>query len=364
MLALVALRVLTGTLAPVLERDEALFWALKAQAIYTCGGFNETFAQETAPPDWIFNEDYPNLVPLWHVWGFVQAGGLTYVLNRLPVQLCVVALTLVTAAGLRRVTRPLAAAVWLVLLVAVPQARTHAGLGQADLPLALGLVVTLDAWLRQRASGHAAWGWLAALALAFALWTKNEAQAYVLSIAVAWALTRLARRWRTDGPPELNASAVSRLGWTWLLLPAATLAVHLGFNAAFDFQSGFLANQSRDAGLLTLIREQFPTHAPEVLHYYATKVLFALDHPGLVLGVALLAVPPLLAARHFERALPGLALAMALGIQMLVLIGAPRDLSWHLKTAVGRITFQLLPVAMLWVAMLGQTYGRSDAQGD
>ena len=74
------------------------------------------------------------------------------------------------------------------------------------------------------------------------------------------------------------------------LLPLGAVALHLGFNRAFGFSSGFLKNPLRDEGMFTLFFTQFAERAPEVLRYYATEVLF---EPRLVF-----VQPEILSASH------------------------------------------------------------------
>ncbi len=351
--ALVLQRVVLATNLPVLTDDEAEFWAYKAKLIFTSGGFNDRFAAAVSAGG-AYNMDYPNLNPLLQLWAFVHAGNVLHVANRLPIQLFALAQFLVFAACVRRHLRPGLAALVVLLFVATPQARFQAGLAQGDLAVGFGLLVAFDAWTRWRASGETAWFRLAMLGLAFSLWSKNEALLYVVCSAAAASAVYCIEFRRTRRRPRPSPAAL------WVALPLGIYALHAAFNTHYGLSSGFLANERRDEGLVSLVVEQASERAGSVGAWFATKIAFAelvppslgARHSNLVFLALLLlaAIFPRAILRRTELAVPLLALLCALLGIGLVFVGAPHDVHWHLKTAAERVVYQLVPVAWLWVA--------------
>lgn len=349
-LLLTAERILLGTLHPIVTDDEGNFWALKAKVAWLSGGFGPAFGATLREPNFVYNADYPNLNPLLQVWAFAHAGGIVHVANRLPLQLFALAQVLVAAAALRRLVRPALAALLLLVLVAPREAFLQTQLAHGDLLVGLGALVCLDGWLRWRATHAPAAFRLLALGLALMLWSKNEGLLYAACSAAAAALARLLAR----GGATRTAPAPRG----WLLLPLAILVLNWSFNAWFGLSSGFVANESREAGLLSLFFSQFGERFPVVAGHLARRVLLSPAHSSLVFAALFLGVLPDL--RRRESALPALALCLAVAGVTAVFIGAPHDVRWHLGTAATRVTFQLFPAAVL---ALGQVLGFAGARG-
>lgn len=341
-LLLTLARVLLGTLHPIVTDDEGNFWAMKAKVAFL-QGFTPGFGATLREPNFVYNADYPNLNPLLQVWTFAHAGGIVHVANRLPIQLFALAQVLVAAAALRRVVRPGLAAALLLVLVAPAEALFQTRLAHGDLLVGLGALVVLDAWLRWRATATPAAFRLLALGLALMLGSKNEGLMYVACIALALGLARLLA-------PGTEPARAPRAPLRWLLLPLAVLVAGWAFNAWFGFSSGFLANERREAGMLTLAVTQLGERFPLVAGHLLREVLLSPAHSGLVLAAVLLAAPVSWLRR--EVLVPALALALALGGIAVVFLGAPHDVRWHLDTAAARVTFQLFPAAVLSLGLL------------
>lgn len=354
-LATTLARILTGSLRPIVEDDEAHFWARKAQLLFASGGFTDAFRAATADPTALYNADYPVLNPMLQLWVFANAGEITHVANRLPIQLFAVALVLVLAAALRRATRPLIAALLLVAFAACFELRAQSMRAHGDLMVALAALVAGDAWLRWRREGGTPWLRLSAVAVAMLLASKNEGQVFLLAALGAGAFACVVTR---------RLPRVPRQAWRWALLPVAVFALHVSVNASFGFENGFLAGAERDASLAGLIVSQFAERAPVVLGFYVNEIALDPTHSNLVLPClfVLLIASPFVLGRD-GTPLPALVILIFLAGQMLIFVGAPHSLEWHLQTAARRIAFQAVPLAFLWVGAVAGWMGTSTARG-
>ncbi len=359
----------------MVEDDEANFWALKAQMLFAHGGFSEAFARAASEPNRLYNADYPLWNPCLHVWTFAHAGGLLHVWSRLPVQLFGLALVLVLAAALRRVVRPAVAALLVVVLCSVFELGSQLQRAHGDLMVGLGALVAGDAWLRWRADGHPAWRRLACLGLAAMLWSKNEGQLFLAAAAIGALLLALARR--LDRRPSAAALATDRAqtgyrtghaaagrsggrgratAWLWALLPALVLALNHAVNARYDWVSGFLSGAGREASIVGLLREQLPARAGPVASFFWREIVLSREHSGwlFLLLLSLCALFPLRALRSPAALLALVVIGFELGL-MLVFVGAPHDLRWHLTNAAQRVAFQPLALATLALGALAGT---------
>ena len=344
-LAVTAARILAASLTPVFTDDEAHQWALKAKLVWHFHGFGAGFAEALTSWPYLYNADYPPLNPLLQLQVFAAEGGIVQVANRLPIQLVSLALVLVLAAGVRRLVRPGLAALLLLLYPACDEALRQASQANGDLLLALGSLVACDAWLRWRATREAAWFRLFALALAFALWSKNEGQLHVAAMGAAWLVALLLAR------GGLRARLALERVHLWLLVPLAFYLSQRAFNWHFGLTSGWLANPDVEQPLPVLLAEHAQARAPAVLAFFRDRILLDPRHGALALAClfALVLCAPLRLSRGRSGAL-ALALAVALVGYALVFLGAPHELQWHLENAAQRVTFQLVPAAILALA--------------
>jgi len=344
---LVVLRILAATLWPVLVDDEANFWALKSKILFESGGFNAAFEQRmNSPIAAVYQADYPLLDPLLQARVFLLAGQITHVANRLPLQGFALAEALIVMSALRRVARPWIAACLSLLLLACSLERMQAGNGGGDLIVGLGALATFDAWLMWRASGSNAWGRLAAVSLAFMLWSKNEAFLYALSIVVAVVAVDLLRTRKVEW---------KRMANPWLLAPLAIVILHVGFNRSFGFESTF--SKHVEGNLLALFFEQFTQTLPDVVRYFG-RYLFAdpdFSNWTLTAFFVLLVCFPRRVTADPRLAIPGFALVLGILGLMAAFVASPaaatNQLGWHLHTAATRVVFQLVPCAVLWLGV-------------
>jgi hypothetical protein len=329
---------------PVLADDEAHFWALKAKALFLCGGFGEEFRALMAMPIHSLNLDYPPLNPLLQALVYAQAGEVTDVANRLPVQLFAPALLLIVAAGLRQVARPFVAAGFLLLLASAAPMTNLVLHAEGDLMVAVGMVASFDAWRRWRRDRSSAWLRLAVIALALMLWSKHEGMMLLVAMVAAGLCaspSRLLGEIRRFRP---------RPGTLWALLPLVLLATTWFLNGWLETDNNFLRNESRDESLFVLIPAQIADRTAPILAFFRDRIAFTPGHSNWIFPcfLALVIGFPLRVWRSDLRYGALAILASILGF-FLVFTGLPHDVDWHLRTAAPRVAFQLLPVTLLWV---------------
>lgn len=339
--ALCLLVALAGMDRPCIEGDEGNIWSLKAKSLLV--DWPDAFAAAQVHN---LHPDYPQLNPLLQAWTYAMTGGTGFVQfeNRWLVQLCDVALFVSVAAAVRRRLPALPAALLASLLLFEPEFSSLCRTAYADGMLALGLVVATDAFLRWRADGDRRFGWIAGLALAFALWSKNETMLYVGCAGLAALLSRV---WL--GP--------LRGGWIvrnlLLLLPVCGVVLNTAiWNRRFGMKSDLLGANPTGKSMFTLMAEQWRERVP-AMFWEAVHALTSLSHAHVVFALAMLAA--VMAPRHAlgrRLAIPVLALLGAFAGIHVVYVGSFLPLRFHLDTSYLRVTFQLLPALLVVLAAI------------
>lgn len=333
-----------GSDRPCIEGDEGNIWSLKAKSLLVDwpAGFAAAQVHNLHP-------DYPQLNPLLQAFTYACTGAGTaapdfvHFENRWLVQLCDVALFVAVAAACRRRLAALPAGLLASLLLFEPEFQNLCRTAYADGMVALGLVVAVDGFLRWRDTGDRRAGWLAGFGLAFALWSKNETMLYLASAGAAAVLLRVLaprsgdRRWRDFA----------------MLLPAALVVADTAvWNRRFGLQSDLLGANPSGKSMFALMAEQWPVRVPAMASE-ALAVVASPDHAHVVF--ALLLAGAVLQIRRVLRAglaLPVLALFGGfLGLHV-VYVGSFLPLRFHLDTSYTRVTFQLLPAALVLLAAL------------
>lgn len=336
-------RIVTSTLEPVLFDDEANFWATNAKVLFESGGFTPEFATEIVRPRFR-NTDYPLLNPLLQVWTFAQAGEITHVANRFPIQAFALAQTLIFAGALRRVIRPALAGFILLAAAAAGEATLQLGTLNSDLLVGLGALVSLDAWWRWQSADEPRFAPLAAIGLALSAWAKNEGTLVVLAALAAVFLVGLARRPRTLLPSRRAA---------WLVIPIGVLLLSAWLKRHYELSNLFLDHPNAEEPLLPTLLHKGPERLRRLAGWYFER--FVVDwrstHGALH---AFLFGALLFWKRAFDRrlAVPLAALFLFTAGVVTVFLGTPHTLDWHLNTAAVRVHFQSVPVAWLIVAAL------------
>lgn len=357
-------RFLLATQQPISIADEANIWALKAKVLFHAGGFGEAYRAHAAALGHHHHFDYPNLNPLLQLWVFVQEGTILHVENRLPIQFFGVALLLALAGALRRLVRP--GLVLLILPVIANAEPTQAfnRNANADVMVALGLLVLADAWLRWRAERDERWWRLSMLALTFLLASKNEGQFYLLALAVPLALTRIRRL-------QLPRLSLPRRELAYGLAPLCVLVALWGSNAHFGFENELVVAKTESEALvgcasgideaeeqtsfLGVLATYGPARVAPVLAHHG-RLLLQPEQTGFLL-LFFLVLACLFPRRLFQGELfvPGVGLALMLAGYVAIYLGSPYDIAWHLDVSASRVLYQSLGFAALWLALAVHT---------
>jgi hypothetical protein len=335
-LVLVVVRCLALDGAPVGYGDEAEIWASKAKALFAAERLDERFALRASL--FVQHADYPLLNPLLQVGVFAAVDGITHVANRIPVQVFALALAAAAASALRRRVRPGVAALLLLAFFGQGTLLQYLGAVEADLMLAVGILIAGDAWLRWAETRDVRWWRLAATALALVVWSKNEGAmlALVLGIAVVVASPR-------------RIAPATRALW-WLAAPVLLLALTKALNAHFGFANDLFDTTKSGLTLPQRLSANFGDRAGTVVGWFTTEELLSARSRGLcAFAVALGAI-------HTRRLVPTralvplLAMLGALAVYALIFVATPHDLPWHLATAARRTVFHTTPFALLAIA--------------
>ena len=344
LLALVAVRVLVASRHVMVINDEAGFWSFKAKVLWHTGGFNEHYGP-TIERHRMPHGDYPLYNPLLQLWTYLHAGRITHAVNRVPIQVFAFATVLLLAASLRRVVRPALAALLLVLFASCFHARFAARYAYSDLLFGTGLLLAFDAWWRWRRGGPNGWLGLAALGLASATWSKHEGQVFLVALALA-AATFLTSRAR------LAAALRPTPAKLWVLLPVLPVAATWFVNRLIAAKSVVMTGLKTGEPFPLVFARQLDDRTPVVVAHFWREVVVEPSHSQLVFAAFLLllcAFPR--STLKSDLRLPTLALALTFLGYVLVFIGIPDELNRYLNTSVGRVVFQLVPGAVLWVAI-------------
>ncbi|MHC5210481.1 MAG: hypothetical protein ACYTG2_07180 [Planctomycetota bacterium] len=337
-------RIVLGSVFHVSIADEAVIWAAKAKALFV----NDGFGGDLATPAWtgprMMHADYPLLNPLLQLWVFGLAGGIVHAVNRLPIQVFVPALALVLAGALRLRARPSLAAVLLLLLMTSEPMPEMTARALSDVMVALGFALALDAFARFRRTGEAHWWKLCVVALAFLAWSKNEGLMLVLAVAVP---ALLSLRWQGAVPAARRPRPSE---WAWLVLPVVVVAVQWAVNARHGFRNDLV-----EGGMLAAAWPRVGAELPErvaTLWEHLSTVIVRDPGGGHLLLAMFLGLALLFPRRLLMRCEWVTAWAVILGLlgYVLVYLGTPQELDWHLGTSLRRILFHLTPAAVMWTA--------------
>jgi hypothetical protein len=331
-------RILASSLSAVITNDEAATWAVRAKYLFDAGGFGGSYARGLVEGD-IYNTSYPLLNPLLQLWVFDCAGAVTHTFNRLPIQLCAVALVLCSAAAVRRVARPWVAALLVLMLVDCVQLDTAVRRANADVLVALGALVAADAWRRNRAEARASWLGLLSLALVFLVWSKREG----LMLLAFGVLVLAVAAWRGGGLRRAAAGLAASRAW-WLLVPP--LLVQAG---TMLHNRRFATSGSHELGGEVLVKawERLGESLPLVLSFFGEQAVRASFHaiPAAFLVLVVVAWRP---RRPLAFAfVPPIVGLFALALLVAFLKG---NTAYDLKNAGARVLFQVVPLQLLWIA--------------
>ncbi len=322
---------------PCLLGDEANLWATKAKSLlldWPRGEF--VVAQQFTP-----HPDYPLLNPLLQAWIYAASGGVVHFESRWLVLLCGLCVPFAVAAGVRRCAGDRWAAAAALAIALEPEWHHMTTTSHADGMVGLGLVIGLDAWLREHDAPRRAHRAMVAMGCAFALWSKNEASLYLAIACAAFGAAVVIRR---RALPRVDARTA------WIALPFALFACQFAWNRWFGLSNDLFGKGGTGGSVPELFVAQFSERAIPVLDAMKSA-LFNPKRLHFALALPLLALLFLRRAA-LSRALfaPTLMLFGAVVALHLIYIGSYLVLSFHLATSQLRVLFQLVPAALVWAA--------------
>lgn len=332
LLALVSITALASTTVPAIWGDEAGIWAAKAKTLYDSRGWADLHVDLELR---VFHPDYPMLNPLLQTWTFAAGGEILEFHGRLPVQACTFALLCILAALLRRMLRPGVAAVILLLFFTQRVVLRELDRGNADLMVALGVIASLDGWLRVRGGDARCWP-LACAGLAFLAWSKNEGIALALMLATWFVLDRRRLAHGRDLPLR------------WLALPALAVAVTAAFAVGLGVTNDIVAWDRPGQFFERLLGRA--EHGAIVAQALAEEVARFESRWLVLLFLALMLVIPRRLAPSAAKPI-ALITCAALALYLVVFVATPLDLRWHLGTAADRLVFQVSALATVGLAV-------------
>ena len=322
---------------PCLLGDEANLWATKAKSLLLDWPRGEFAAAQQFTP----HPDYPLLNPLLQAWIYAACDGVVHFESRWLVMLCGLCVPLAVAAGVRRCAGDGWAAAAALAIALEPEWLHMTTAAYADGMVGLGLVIGLDAWLREHDTPRRAHRAMAAMGCAFALWSKNEALLYLAIACAAFAAAVVIRR---RALPRVDARMA------WIALPLALFACQFAWNRWFGLSNDLFGKGGKGGSVPELFMAQFADRMIPVLDAMASALC---DPKRLHFALAL----PFLALLFLRRAAlsralfaPTLMLVGAVVVLHLIYVGSYLVLSFHLATSQLRVLFQLVPAALVWTA--------------
>jgi hypothetical protein len=341
--------------APIVVGDEADIWTAKARVLYTAPDFGIGFGLHFH----VSHADYPLLNPLVQVLAFAGSGRVLLAESRLPIQAFAVCLVLLLSVAVRaRTSLPVALAA--VCAFTGSLFLTAGAVAYADVMLAFAMLAAAHGWLRFCESGGAVHWRLTCLALAAAIATKNEGTMLVLAFLLATGLAWAVRERERGTAPEVDVAPPRWRALSWLGLPLATLLLGAWFNRHFGLVNDLLdPNLGNGMGLLERALHHLADRIVTVARFYGGLLVGA---DGRWLVMLCLAAAAVFAHRRWREPVYGLVAFVAAGLlgYVLVFVGTPRPLEWHLLTAADRTVLHVMPVATLALAAL---IGRGAAAG-
>jgi hypothetical protein len=345
-----ALAVVTDTVAetmakPALVFDESTNWTSKAKQLFVARGFNAKLGDEIALSSRLlylraWHPDYPNLVPMLHLWSYVNAGRIVHYEGRVPVLAFRYAIVLVLAGALLRRRGG-----WWTALLLVPGGYfVSASDFGADVVVALGFLVTVDGVMTCFETRDPRWWRVTALGATLLLGSKHDGAIIATAVAAACAvhcvLDPAARpRWKREA--------------AWIVAPALAVASTVWFKHRFGLSTDVFAVQPDGIGVL----ERAWTHLGQRLWLVAAEswkgvAAIGLDArlPNAAFLVLIVVAAP--AALSLRLRIATIAIVLSWAGLVLVSIGTPYGFAWFLKCSLIRVTDQWCPVICLWIGTL------------
>lgn len=325
------------SLTPVLTGDESIVWSAKAKALHAAENLGESYREKLESMEWARHPDYPLFQPLLQVWCFQVSGGIGHFASRMPNFVLALALLLLLSSALRRWLPAPLAACGTLLVCLIPTLQSAAVHASADLMVALGALLAMDAAARWHAGEGHVEARLFWVALAFLAWSKWEG---MLLAGVAAAVVLCCR-----GPRRMPAVR-------WSLAPLTVVACTLLVNACNHWSADLWDGAPGGERFPALFVGQFAERIGPTVSWLVGEVLLApTANHWILLSCLVLAV--LFPRQLGQEPLRGLTLFLVLSgsLVALVYVGSWRELHWHLSTSAHRVFLQLVPVAALWLGV-------------
>ncbi|MCA8976241.1 MAG: hypothetical protein KDC98_16085 [Planctomycetes bacterium] len=335
---------LAVNMAPITNGDEGLIWNAKARVL----GYAPDFGIAMGLSYHVGHAAYPLLNPLVQVLADIGHSGMQAYESRIPIQGFAIALILLLSAALSRLPRLLGIGLCVAFLgcgVFVG----HAPWACADVLEGLALLGAAIAYLRFEESGQVKFWRLMCLSLAAVVAAKNEGLMLVLVFALAHCLRVLAGRLRRPATtaPSHTPGGRRGLNWLWLAVPLAALAGGQWFNSHYGLVTDLVdPAKGNGMGLVERSLRNLPERGATVVGHYA-RSLASSDSRWLVLMALVVGTVHVVRWPRHAMATVQLTLVGALLGYVLVFVGTPNPLLWHLETAVDRTLLQITPIAVL-----------------
>jgi hypothetical protein len=310
--------------------DAWAIWNMRARFIFRSGEhWQNAFSNLLG---WS-HPDYPLLIPLSIIHGWVNIGGETSIMPAILAMIftfSTVLLLLSSLIILRSETQGLLAG---LILLGTPFFIRHGATQYADVPLGFFFLLTmvLLAFYDRTSPKSYALLFLAGISAGFSAWTKNEGLLFLISIIAAHSLVIIRMKgWKTLSK-EMVAFFIG-------LIPVLLIIIYLKIYIA-------PANDLLSAqGFTTFSKLIDPARYFLILkEYIITGITFTrYGLPLLAIYLLLLGINRKLKDNIIVKTAI-ITLVLMLAGYFFVYVTTPQDLSWHLKTSLNRLFLQLWP---------------------
>ena len=343
-LLLVIASIATCMSLPLSSWDAVVLWGYKAKILYTERTIPRSYFTDNTTH--FTNPGYPLLIPLSEAFVYLGLGRVDEGWVKLLFPLFYLCLIVVFYDFGRRFFGGRRALLFAFFLAAVPHLFGHSVIGYTDLPLTFyysaGTFLLLI-WMRRHSARTLV---LAAVFTGLGAWTKGEGMALA---AVNLFLLLVFLRGERDlaFPAKARAVCIFVLPSLAVVVPWAVYMRQIGVQQEFAQNAGAALRLSSYARLPSIMK---------ALGLELTKISrWNILWPAL--GVAVVLYFPRI------RIFPANYLCAALVLQVALYVGifviTPRNLEWHLATALDRLVLHLVPLALgflmaLWPVSPGE----------
>lgn len=341
---------------PFITSDLLAMWGYKAkeffehQQVFVNSGLNASLASAR-----FFHIDYPPLLPLMADTTYVIAGNINETLFKL-IQLVFVVSGASTLFVFLRSQLPKQihnlSIIFTFLFVAAPQFMPFLFdlkyMGYADYPLAVFMMLSTIFMVRafQKPLGYN-W-WLAFFFASMASVTKNEGLAFlaIILLILGWQALIEFKNIRTLLQPK--KILVLSIGIVIMLLPAG---LWFYYRTTHQIPVDFSISNLAKSGMS--LQHRFRIIFEYIWTYIRTNPMFHWEVAAFIVAIVLTAWK-----RNKIVVAVGLVVMLQLASYITSYLFSPYDLQFHVLSSIDRLMTQLLPIIILWLAIL-LSYTRS-----